>query len=80
MPAGSPDASPHDRPWFFGLLREGGGYRIIAAGPSEGRVRRALLEQSAPTVVATWDELPALGIGEAEARRWLPQELAQTAG
>ena len=65
-------AEPAQGPWFFGLLRESGGYRIIAAGPTEGRVRRAMADQSAPTLVATWDELAGLGIGEAERRRWLP--------
>jgi hypothetical protein len=60
-------------PWVFGLLRESGSYRIIAAGPTEGRVRRAMADQTAPTLVATWDELAGLGIGESERRRWLPQ-------
>ena len=58
--------------WFFGLLRESGSYRIVAAGPTEARVRRAMADQTAPTLVATWDELSGLGIPDSERRRWLP--------
>src|SRR5438094_718373 len=47
---GGEPVSPNQ--WFFGLLRESGGYRIVAAGPTEGRVRRAMADQSAPTLIA----------------------------
>ena len=59
--------------WFFGLLREAGGYRVVAAGPSEGRVRRALATHTTPTLVVTREDLPALGVSETEWRRWLPE-------
>lgn len=59
--------------WYFGVVREGGCYRIVAAGPTEGRVRRAMLDQTMPTLVVTRDDLPALGVGESEWHRWLPE-------
>lgn len=58
--------------WFFGLLREAGGYRIVAAGPSEARVRRELDPYTNPTLIATLEDLPSLNVGEVEWRRWLP--------
>ena len=67
----------NEGPWFFGLVREGGCYRIAAAGPSEARVRRALAEVTVPTMIATPEELPALGVPDSETRRWLPQPAEQ---
>ena len=58
--------------WYFGLLREAGSYRIVAAGASEGRVNRALEGLSNPTMVVTLDDLPSVGVSEREWRRWLP--------
>ena len=58
--------------WYFGLLREAGSYRIVAAGGSEGRVNRALEGLSNPTMVVTLDDLPSVGVSEREWRRWLP--------
>jgi hypothetical protein len=66
--------------WYFGLLREAGSYRIVAAGASEGRVNRALAEQTNPTMVVTLDDLPSLGVSEREWRRWLPSEAEAPAG
>jgi hypothetical protein len=66
--------------WFFGLLREAGGYRIVAAGPTEGRVRRAMEGQTNPTLIVTQDDLASVGIGEREWRRWLPEALAAQQG
>ena len=66
----------NEREWFFGLLREGGCYRIVAADATEGRVRRALTAQGSPTLIVRQEDLPALGVGEKEWRRWLPQAAA----
>ena len=62
--------------WFFGLIREGGTYRIVAAGATEGRVRRELAKQSAPTLIVLHEDLASLGVGEREWRRWLPEASA----
>jgi hypothetical protein len=59
--------------WFFGVLREAGSYRVVAAGPSEGRVRRALDGYTNPTMVVTQSDLPSLGVSEREWRPWLPE-------
>jgi hypothetical protein len=71
-----------DSPWFYGLVREGGCYRIAASGPTEARVRRALADVSVPTLVVMRDELSALGVPDSEVRRWLPDaiERPQQAG
>jgi hypothetical protein len=66
-----------DRPWFFGLMREAGGYRIVASGPTEGRVWRELAQYTVPTLVVTLEELPGVGIGEAQWRQWLPRDEVQ---
>ena len=60
-------------PWFFGLVRESGGYRIAAAGSTEAQVRRALQAETAPTLIAIQEELPPLGISEHAWRPWLPK-------
>lgn len=60
--------------WFFGLIREGGGYRIVASGPTEARVNRELVRYTSPCMVVQRDDLPALGVPEREWRRWLPEE------
>jgi hypothetical protein len=72
----SQETSAADRPWFYGVLREGGCYSIVAADATEARVRRALASYSSPTLVVTYDELPAIGIGETERRRWQPRAAA----
>jgi hypothetical protein len=59
--------------WFFGVLREAGSYRVVAAGPMEGRVRRALDGYTNPTMVVTESDLPSLGVSEREWRPWLPE-------
>jgi hypothetical protein len=66
--------------WYFGLLREAGSYRIVAAGPREGRVRRALEGYTNPTMVVTRDDLSSLGVSEREWRRWLPEAQGGLAG
>jgi hypothetical protein len=63
--------------WYFGLLREAGSYRIVAAGASEGRVNRALEAHSSPTMVVTLDDLPSVGLSERDWRPWLPPDQAQ---
>jgi hypothetical protein len=63
--------------WYFGLLREAGSYRIVAAGASEGRVNRALEAHSSPTMVVTLDDLPSVGLSERDWRPWLPPDEAQ---
>ena len=71
----------NEQPWYFGLLRQSGSYQIVASGPTEARVRRALAAHDAPTLIVTREDLPALGLGEREWRRWLPQEtLPQSRG
>ena len=60
--------------WYFGLLREAGSYRIVAAGASEGQVNRALEAHSSPTMVVTLDDLPSLGLSERDWRPWLPPD------
>jgi hypothetical protein len=65
---------------LFGLLREAGGYRIIAAGPTEGGVRRALEGQTNPTLIVTREDLPSVGISEREWRAWLPAPAAGPEG
>ena len=59
-------------PWYFGLMREAGGYRIVAAGPTPARVDRELAHIQVATMIVTQDELPPLGIGASELSRWLP--------
>ena len=58
--------------WYFGLMREAGGYRIVAAGPSPARVDRELAHYQVATMIVTQDDLPPLGIGPSELSRWLP--------
>jgi hypothetical protein len=65
--------------WFFGVLREAGSYRVVASGPTEGRVRRALDGYTNPTMVVTKSDLPSLGVSEREWRRWLPGPEGQAA-
>lgn len=65
--------------WFFGLMREAGGYRIVASGPSEARLRRELEQKyTTPTLVATLEELPGLAIGESQWKPWLPEAQGQS--
>ena len=53
-------------------MREAGGYRIVAAGPSAARVDRELAHYQVATMIVTQDELAPLGIGASELSRWLP--------
>ena len=59
-------------PWYFGLMREAGGYRIVASGPSRARVDRELAHIQVATMIVTQEDLPPLGIGASEISRWLP--------
>ena len=59
-------------PWYFGLMREAGGYRIVAAGPTVARVDRELAHYQVATMIVTRDDLAPLGIGASELSRWLP--------
>ena len=68
-----------DRPWFFGLMRDAGSYRIVAAGEREAQVRREMAHIEVPTMVVTAEDLPDLGIGDAERQRWLPEAVAARA-
>ena len=61
-----------EQPWFYGVLREGGGYRLVASGPTEGRVRRAMSAYTTPTMVVLREELSGLGISEKETGKWGP--------
>jgi hypothetical protein len=68
------------REWFFGLMREAGGYRIVASGPKRAGVWQAMAHIAVATMVVTRDDLPDLCIGETELRRWLPGTAAVSTG
>ena len=67
--------SGSQEPWFFGLMREAGGYRIVAAGPNAARINREIEHYPVATMVVTREALPSLNIGEVEIRRWLPESV-----
>ena len=60
-------------------MREAGGYRIVAAGPSPARVDRELAHYQVATMIVTQDELSPIGIGPSELSRWLPHSPRPTA-
>ena len=39
--------------WYFGLMREAGGYRIVAAGPSVARIDRELAHYQVATMIGS---------------------------
>jgi hypothetical protein len=67
-----------DQEWYFGLMREAGGYRIVASGPKKAGVWQAMAHIAVATMVVTRDDLPDLCIGETELRRWLPNDSARS--
>ena len=58
--------------WYFGLMREAGGYRVVSAGPTVARVDRELAHYQVATMIVTQEDLAPLGIGASELGRWLP--------
>ena len=70
-------AIEYDGGWYYGILRDAGGYRIVASGPDPRRIDREIAHHAMPTMVVTREDLVGLCISDSELRRFLPSQLAE---